>query len=376
MKRTNARNPPFAINRNDARSLLDQVADGLRAAIVGGYYGPGDEIPSSRELCPLLGVSRIVTSAALERLVEEGYVLTRHGLHPVVRDRNAKQWRGRVLFVYADYDVGFFQTILAEELCERLTEAGWLFSRIAVHARGGKGGHPDFSLLDAALASSVNLAIVLFDNPAICRHLAAKSVPYAAVSQKKPLPRGAVGVTFFDSNAAMPEFATACRAAGIRKVVQIGYAKNMCDAAPLLRDAGIAVTTDKMFLSHLRGDFAVIENAGRLAVARLIKSRALDGETLLFCTDDYLARGAITAMFAAGLKVPEDVRFATWSNCGLGPVYIRELSRMEMNPTEAGKTVTDSALEYLRSGRYPAGTAIAPKWINGETMKQLKGTKQ
>lgn len=366
---------PFSVNRNDTRSLVDQVADGLRSAIVSGFYGAGDRMPSYRSLAPELGVSQIVTKEALRRIAAEGFVEARPRLGSVVRDRAAKQWLGRVLFVYADYDVGYFQTILAEELCERLTEAGWLFSRIAVHARGGSSGRPDFALLDAALASSVDLAIVLFDKPAICRHLAAKGVPYAAVSQRKSLPGGSVGLTHFDSNAAMPEFAASCRAAGIRKAVQIGYAKNMCDAAPLLRNAGIAVTTDKLSIAYTRGDFAVIENAGRLAAARLIKSGALDRDTLLFCTDDYLARGAITAMFAAGLNAPEDIRFATWSNCGLGPVYLRELSRMEMDPAEAGKTVTDAALEYLRSGHYPEGTAVSPKWIAGRTLKQSRGTK-
>ena len=361
---------PFAVARNDVRTLLAQVSDGLREAIAGGYYEPGDMLPSSRELARVLGVSEIISRAALRRLADEGVVDARPRIGSVVRDRGEKQWRGRVLFIYADYDVGYFQTILAEELCERLTEAGWLFSRIAVHARNGDFGHPDFSLLDAALTSSVDLAIVLFDRPAIFRHLAAKRVPYAAVSQKKPLPRGAVGVTFFDSNAAMPEFAASCRAAGIRKVVQIGYAKNMCNAAPLLRDAGIDVSTDKLSLTYTRGDFAVIENAGRLAAARLIASGALDRETLLFCTDDYLARGAITAMFAAGLKAPEDIRLATWSNCGLGPVYLRELSRMEMNPPQAGKIFTDAALEFLRTGHYPVGTFIAPRWIQGETMSR------
>lgn len=366
---------PFSVSRNDSRTLFAQVSDGLREAIVSGYYAPGDVLPTSRELARLLGVSMIVAAPALKRLADEGLVEARPRRGTIVRDRNAKQWLGRVLFVYADHDVGFFQTILAEELCERLTEAGWLFSRIAVHARGGSSGRPDFALLDAALASSVDLAIVLFDKPAICRHLAAKGVPYAAVSQRKSLPEGSVGLTHFDSNAAMPEFAASCRAAGIRKVVQIGYSKNMCDAAPLLRDAGIAVTTDKLSIAYSRGDFAVIENAGRLAAARLIKRGALDRDTLLFCTDDYLARGAITAMFAAGLKAPEDMRFATWSNCRLGPVYLRELSRMEMNPITSGKIVADAALQFLRAGRYPKGTAITPEWIAGETMKQLKGAK-
>ena len=49
---------PFTVARSDARTLLAQVADGLREAIVGGYYVPGDIVPSSRELARILGVSR------------------------------------------------------------------------------------------------------------------------------------------------------------------------------------------------------------------------------------------------------------------------------------------------------------------------------
>ena len=358
---------PFSVNRNDARSLVDQVADGLRQAIVTGHWRVGDEIPSTRELVPLLGVSHIVTRAALSRLAAEGYVLSRHGLHPVVRDRAAKRWRGRVVFVYSDLDVGYFQTILAEELCERLTKAGWLFTRIAVHAQSAGGRH-DFSLLDAALASSVDLAIVLFDRPAIFRHLSANGVPFAAVLQDKAVPRGAVGAVHFDSNAAMPDFAAACREAGVGKVVQLGYSRHMCDATPALRAVGIDAETVFLPLKYSRGDLVGIEDAGRRAAMRLLKSGMPGRETLWLFTDDYLARGAITATLAAGLKAPEDFRFATWSNSGLGPAYIRELSRMEMNPPDAGRAVAAAAVEYLDAGRFPKGVAIGPKWIAGETM--------
>lgn len=358
---------PFSVNRNDARSLVDQVADGLRQAIVTGHWNVGEEIPSTRELVPLLGVSHIVTRAALSRLAAEGYVLSRHGLHPVVRDRAAKRWRGRVVFVYSDLDVGYFQTILAEELCERLTKAGWLFTRIAVHAQSAGGRH-DFSLLDAALASSVDLAIVLFDRPAIFRHLSANGVPFAAVLQDKAVPRGAVGAVHFDSNAAMPDFAAACREAGVGKVVQLGYSRHMCDATPALRAVGIDANTVFLPLKYSRGDLVGIEDAGRRAAMRLLKSGMPGRDTLWLFTDDYLARGAITATLAAGLKAPEDFRFATWSNSGLGPAYIRELSRMEMNPPDAGRAVAAAAVVFLDAGRFPKGVAIGPKWIAGETM--------
>ena len=64
---------PFTVSRNDGRKFVVQVADGLRKAIIDGYYKPGDTLPASRELAPMLGVSRIVTTAALRRLADEGW---------------------------------------------------------------------------------------------------------------------------------------------------------------------------------------------------------------------------------------------------------------------------------------------------------------
>ena len=39
---------PFSVSRNDSRTLFAQVSDGLREAIVSGYYAPGDVLPTSR----------------------------------------------------------------------------------------------------------------------------------------------------------------------------------------------------------------------------------------------------------------------------------------------------------------------------------------
>ena len=115
---------PFAINRSDARSLAAQVTDGLRTAIVDGYYAPGDTIPTSRDLAPMLGVSRIVTIAALERLAAEGYIVSRPRIGSVVRDRAAKQWRGHVVTVHPQGDIGYFSAVFAEEIRPALHHAG------------------------------------------------------------------------------------------------------------------------------------------------------------------------------------------------------------------------------------------------------------
>jgi len=368
MKTIAAKTLPFRINRNDARSLLDQVADGLRMAIVGGYYGPGEEIPSSRELCPLLGVSRIVTSAALERLVAEGYVLTRHGLRPSVRDLAAKQWRGHVVLVYPQGDVDYFPTMFAEELRLGLNRAGYLFTRASV-GRALDGGPCDFSLLDAALSRSVDLAIVFDNRAAIFRHLSARKIPYAAVAHCQTTPAGAVGMTRFDYEAAVPDFVAACRAAGIRNAVVLRWDSMMCNASPALRAAGIAVRTVSVKPDFSRGKHLGVEAAGYAGFARLAESGRLSPETVVFVTDDYLARGALSAMLAAGLRPPQDFRLAVWANAGLGPFFPRELSRMETDPRAAGTAAATAAISYLETGRYPADTAIRPRWFPGETMR-------
>lgn len=360
--------PPFSINHDDARSLLRQVTDGLRLAIADGYYQCGDLLPSSRDLAPALGVSKIVTEAALKRLAAEGLVESRPRLGTVVRDRSAKQWLGHVLFVYPEYDVGYFQAILSEELRSRLNAAGYLFTRASVGAEDGKGARYDFFSLDAALSRSVDLAIVLYDRPAIFRHLAKRNVPFSVVGQLAKMPPSAVGLTRLDYDMAVPDFAAACRAAGARKVVQFGWDRLMCDAAPGLRETGIAVTGVTVKPDFAGGKLAGIERAGLDAFARLAATGKLSRDAVYFFADDYIGRGALSAISGAGLRAPDDIRVATWANKGLGPVYFRELSRMEMDPAEAGATVADSILEYLRTGRYPGGRTIGPSWVEGETM--------
>ena len=362
-----ARDIPFSVNRNDARSLVDQVADGIRQAIVSGHWSVGDELPSTRELVPILGVSHIVTRAALSRLADEGYVLARQGLKPVVRDRNAKHWRGHVVFVYDGLDLGYFQTVLSEELRIRLNRAGYLFSRATVE--GDPNGEPrDFSNLDATLSRSVDLVVVLYERPAIFRHLAKRGIPYAAIMENTTVPLGAVGLTRLDNNAAVADFVSECRAADVGQVVQLTWHRQLCDAAPALRAAGIAVSVIRLKPDFSEGKLVGAEKAGYAGFERLIVSKRLSRQAVYFFADDYLLSGALLAMARAGLDTPEDIRVASLIHTGLGPFFPRDLSRMEKDPRAHGAAVAEAALAYLSTGRYPEGSVIGPVWRRGETM--------
>ena len=142
-------------------------------------------------------------------------------------------------------------------------------------------------------------------------------------------------------------------------------------AAPALRAGGIAVQAVPVKPDFSHGKHIGVEAAGNAGFARLAASGRLSPDTVVFVTDDYLARGALSAMLAAGLHPPEDFRLAVWANAGLGPFFPRELSRMETDPRAAGTAAAAAAIAYLETGRYPSDTAIRPRWFPGETMGAL-----
>ncbi|MBQ2632664.1 MAG: GntR family transcriptional regulator [Kiritimatiellae bacterium] len=369
---------PFSVNRNDARPLFNQVVDGFREAIISGYYVSGDKIPSSRELCPILGVSRIVTQAALEQLAAEGLVVSRPRVGTVVRDRNEKQWRGHVVFVYEKGDDNYLKTMLASSMQDRLTEEGWLFSQASVGAKAGGGC--DFTHLDVALSRSVDLVVVMFHRPKIYAYLAKRRVPYAVFGEKSEKPASAVGSIHFDYNMANGDFAAVCKAAGVQEVVEIYWHKLMCDVTPALKKAGIRVKKMKVPVDESEGRLIGVKRAGRLAFEKMIADGSVAAlgdrkgcdeahlSQVFFIADDYLASGALLALSYAGLKVPEDVRLATFANAGLGPDYRRPLSRMEMDPFAVGEKVAATIIKYFKTGEFPAKITVGSKWIAGETI--------
>lgn len=69
----------LAIDPSQATSRYAQLYSALRAAILSGRMVPGVRLPSTRDLCRTLGVSRNTVTAAFEQLVAEGYLESRVG---------------------------------------------------------------------------------------------------------------------------------------------------------------------------------------------------------------------------------------------------------------------------------------------------------
>lgn len=362
-----AKKVPFSVSRDDTRSLLRQVEDGLREAIVGGFYKPGEMVPSYRELAPMLGVSRIVTQNALRRIADEGLVVSRPRRGSFVRDLGAKQWLGHVVLVSTGCEDNYHQTVISAELRRRLLEIGYLFTHVDVPRKAD--GSYEFAYLDATFARSVDLVVALYDKKEIFRYLARRKVPFAAVSSVPRPPEGAIGFTVCDYGAAAPSFAAECARRGIGDVVEVYWERYMCDIVPAFSERGIRVRKVKVNVDESHGVLAGVKNAG---MEWGLGSRffAAQPRRACFFADDYIAAGALAALTYRGLKAPEDMLVATWANKGLGIAYPRELSRMEFDPVGAGSAVADAVLAYLRTGTYPC-TTVSPVWVPGETLGEL-----
>ncbi len=60
--------------------LADSVSASLQARIRAGELGPGDRLPTEKQMCDRFGVSRAVVREAIARLKADGYVETHQGL--------------------------------------------------------------------------------------------------------------------------------------------------------------------------------------------------------------------------------------------------------------------------------------------------------
>ena len=64
----------------------DQILADLRAAILDGHLGPGDKLPSARELHERYGASRNVIRRVMERMHGDGLIDMRQGARATVRE--------------------------------------------------------------------------------------------------------------------------------------------------------------------------------------------------------------------------------------------------------------------------------------------------
>jgi GntR family transcriptional regulator/MocR family aminotransferase len=85
--------PVIAVDRRARLPLHQQLYDAFKKAILGGEVLAGQQVPSSRELAEVLGISRIPILNAYGQLLAEGYLETRVGAGTFVAESLKREQR-------------------------------------------------------------------------------------------------------------------------------------------------------------------------------------------------------------------------------------------------------------------------------------------
>lgn len=358
---------PFAVSRTNGRDLTSQIVDGLRRAIVCGYYKPGDVLPTLGELSAGLGVSMNVVRTAVRRLAEEGFILPRRHIGSVVQPLGLKIRRGHVLLVQNGTASSHANAIVGA-IRSSLVRQGYLVTTVAVFCDAN--GRYDLVPLEMELRGTVNLAILVMNRPAVERMLAKSGIPFMIYGDRRCRAPNFAGLVRQSLGEAQGEVVDECARLGIKRILAVRMWQQRSDnLAERFAKAGMAIDEWCVWSQELESRDEAVQRAGLARFAERFRSegRAWLPELLVFPDDDYLAAGCLMALLAEGVRVPEDVRVVTLANKGIAPVFIKPLSRLEIDPQRFGEKIAGYALDFLRGETVPDDAQVCPTYVPGET---------
>ena len=91
------------------------------------------------------------------------------------------------------------------------------------------------------------------------------------------------------------------------------------------------------------------------------------GKVLLVGAGIFVATAALMAMSVRGVRIPEDVKVASWVNVGVGVPYPKTMAGFYFNLRGAGIRLAQYALDVLDGKSLPEDAAVEIEYRNGET---------
>jgi len=344
----------------------DRIYDEFVDAIVTGHLESGAKLPTMRRIAEENGVSFRVARGIVERLAREGYVKSCPHTGTVVRAKHHTVWRGRVLFVLFDDDcASYFVARVADALRRQFMRAGYLLTPV-VASRTPRG---DVSQLKTSLGQNVDFVVLMYASRHLERLVARSGFPYVVIYGTGPSRPNAWTIPF-DITRQLATFVDHCRRAGVRSVTEVGFRDGDALTISTLLEA-VGVQVRRMVVDPLV-EYGRHEGIERAAMENFLSLKRDEFPDLLLFWDDFVAQGALTALLARGIRVPEDVRVVAQTNSGLGPVFPLSLTRFECDGASVGEKVAAFVLGVLAKGRLPPVPHISPVYIFGRTFPWTK----
>ncbi|MBP5545506.1 MAG: GntR family transcriptional regulator [Kiritimatiellae bacterium] len=359
---------PFKVDHALWGNIETQVTDGIRMAILSGYYKPGDILPSLVAFARGLGVSTRAPQTALRVLTQEGLVSPRTRRGTMVLGPRLGAFRGRVVIVQRDSLPIYYNSMIESRLCDRLTGAGYLVTRISVRLVSGRQEDAtleryDVRQLIATLRQSTLLAIVIGSSTHLEATLSESGTPYVSVGLTRPTATGCAGFALQTMSGAIPGLLARLRERGMRRLVQVALRPSECIDPAIFQD--FCESVDGISIWPGTEEVVPQDQLVRLAFdtfANRYHTKADLPDAFVF-TNDYLARGALTALLAAGIRTGRDVLVATLANSGIMPVHPDPIDLMWRDPSRDADVVSDAVLSYLDTGAFPQDLTLATEFI-------------
>ena len=354
----------ITLNPEVNKPLTEQLAEVLRKRIVGGAWKAGDVLPGIHELARMCNTSEKVPRKALSMLAEEGLVEPKRGIGSVVKERGCVPYmNGRVLIYVRETGYSFYCSQLLTVLEDRLHSKGYVASIIRA---GGKSETTACHKLKTLLKERWSLILAMGGSAEGRCMIAESGLPFVLVGDGSPVSRqpdqSLIGRIEIRSRKALPDFMRECMHRNVKRVVQFKYAEGAFDVTEMLAHAGVTVESVNIARKSTPEKVAL---ASLLELNRFLAKNALPD--LFLFTDDYLAQGALIALAVAGVRIPEDVAVVTHANKGLGPIWEKPLSRLEIDPLAHACEIADAISEYLKTGVFPQGILLGSIWRKGDT---------
>ena len=367
---------PFNLDRASRDSLTDQLTNGLRDAIHSRFYKAEDVLPPMPELARHLGVSEIIVRTAYRRLAEEGLVLARPRRGTVVLPSKSPVWRGHVLCVMCDHDFNCQMAVGIEKIRKVLTKNGFLFSQVSVLE--DENAVTDYSGLDIALSRSIDFIILFYDRPQVIKRLSESGVPFVVIGGKGDEPPSCVGRIAVSPKQAIDEFVQHCCRARISHVEVVSCSRyDMYEmlVANALKKAGVSVRrTVVPVQDYVPYRCENVMHAGYEFVEQTLEDRrSLKFPSLYFVMDDWLASGMLCAFQAHGIRIPDYVKFACYTNRGFGPMYSKPITFFSCDPFKMGDEFARRVYDYLVLHKPFPNTYVKCEYILGETFPDVNG---
>ena len=354
---------PFGVDRKLGTSLVDQIVGGVTLAARNGVLSDGDTLPGIRKLAKILSVSEIAVRRAVKELCCQGVLQARPRVGLTVCAGGKRAWRGVVAGILPVHDAGmYYANVLESTIASALMEKGWVFARTEWPKVADKD---KTDIMGTLKCFAPVMVVALFPTQAMMNALERSGVPFVQVWTRKPS-RKACLVAKPCADAALAELVVTFSAHGVRKVLSVHQTVGGIDCDTALRHAGFSVRTTRI---RPLADYAQPENVQRAAMEafdKMLSKGPIAADAVVF-NDDYLTAGALTAFDRHGVRIPEDIRLATTSNYGLGPIHFRALTRLEVNPVRHGREIAENLIKILDGADVPQQMKMEVTFEEGET---------